>query len=166
MKKKAFHFCGKALAVSLTALAAAFSFASCSDDDDEKENNKEEQEQIVPTKEVTFNLHLAEWSVVPGEIYDNPKILNAQYMDSLMTQPDVKTVTLKLAGPWDIAGQENMHGARVALEKIANIAPEKFKGEGDFVKRGLPRGTMSGTEQAVSDSLWFTSVGFTFLGQQ
>ncbi len=165
MKKKAFHFCGKALAVSLTALVAAFSFASCSDDDDEKENNKEEQEQIIPTKEVELQLHYAKGCVMPGETFDAEKIFNKVYMDSLMSQPDVKKVIIKLAGRWDWGLQEDMHDIQVALDGVKNIAPEKFKGQGDFVLRGLPRGTMSGSDQAIADSLWFTSVGFTFLGQ-
>ncbi len=166
MKKKTFHFCGKTLAVSLTALAAAFSFASCSDDDDEKENNKEEQEQIIPTKEVELLLHYAKSKVQPGETFDAEKIFSKVYMDSLMSQPDVKNVTIKLAGRWGVADQEDMHAFQVALDEVENIAPEKFKGQGDFVLRGLPRGTMSGNDQAIADSLWFTSVGFTFLGQQ
>ncbi len=166
MKKKTFHFWGKALAVSLIALVAAFSFASCSDDDDEKENNKEEQEQIIPTKEVYLNLYENNIVIEPNRPDDVDKILDYEYMTNLISQPDVKYVILSLAGRWDPAGPKAMHRLSEKLEPIVNINPQKVKGDGDFVKRGLPRGTMSGNDQAIADSLWFTSVGFTFLGQQ
>jgi len=164
MKKKAFNSC-RVFAMALAATVAGMITTSCEKEDDILPDEPK-KEQIVPTKEIRMFLHLVERYVRSGETYDAPKIFNTQYMDSLMSQPDIKSATLELAGRWENAGPKTMHEYREALEAIANIAPEKFKGEGDFVKMGVSRGTMSGTEQAVSDSLWFTSVGFTFLGQQ
>ncbi len=158
MENKTFNFWGKTFAVALTAAVAGVAMVACSDD--------EEKEQIIPTKEVELLLHFGKSRVQPGETYDAEKIFNKVYMDSLMSQPDVKNIILKLAGRWGGADQEFMHDFCDALKNVQNIAPEKFKGQGDFVLRGLPRGTMSENDQAIADSLWFTSVGFTFLGQQ
>ena len=164
MKKKAFNSC-RVFAMALAATVAGMATTSCEKEDDILPDEPK-KEQVIPTKEVTLNLHESENFMLAGETFDAPKIFNTQYMDSLTSQPDVKNVKIKVAGRWDNAGTKTMHRCREALEVIVNIAPEKIKGVGDFVEAGVSRGTMSGTEQAVSDSLWFTSVGFTFLGQQ
>ncbi len=150
--------------MALAATVAGMATTSCEKEDDILPDEPK-KEQIIPTKEEVLWLYSADnIGALVGQSNDNAKIWNLQYMDSLMTQPDVKSVTLKLGGRWDHAN-ERMHLFRELLEPVANIAPEKFKGEGDFVRHGLPRGTMSGTEQAVSDSLWFVKQGWTFNGR-
>lgn len=150
--------------MALAATVAGMTTTSCEKEDDILPDEPK-KEQIIPTKEVILLLHFAKNYVLPGETFDAPKILSVQYMDSLMAKPDIKKAIAKLAGAWDKADGGDLHDFRECLEPIANLAPEKFRGEGDFVKMGLPRGTMSGTEQAVSDSLWFVKQGWTFNGR-